>query len=214
MDLMEITWLGHSCFRLRGKDISIVTDPYDRSSGYTLGRVSADVVTVSHDAPDHSNTAAVGGNPRLIDGPGEYEVAGALITGVATQRGGAQGSTRRNTAYLIEVDDLTICHLGDLGSILSPAQVELMNMASILLIPVGGGNTINAVQAAEVVSQIEPRVVVPMHFKTEASTSDLDPAAKFLREMGIADAEPQPKLTISKGSLPEETTVVLLDYRR
>jgi L-ascorbate metabolism protein UlaG (beta-lactamase superfamily) len=211
---MEIVWLGHSCFRLKGRDITIVTDPHDRSSGYSLGRISADVVTLSHDAPDHSNVEAVDGRPRVIDGPGEYEVSGTLITGIATQRGAEGDSLTRNTAYLIEMDDLTICHLGDLGSILSPEQVELMNMASILLIPVGGKNTINAAQAAEVVSQIEPRVVVPMHFKTESSLADLDPSARFLREMGITDSPPQPKLTVSKGSLPEETTVVLLDYRR
>jgi L-ascorbate metabolism protein UlaG (beta-lactamase superfamily) len=212
--MMEILWLGHSCFRLKGRDITILTDPHDRSSGYSLGRISADVVTVSHDAPDHSNLAAVDGDPRVIDGPGEYEVAGALITGIATQRGAKNGDRARNTAYLIEMDDVTVCHLGDLGSILTPEQVELMNMASILLIPVGGKNTINAAQAAEVVSQIEPRIVVPMHFKTESSVADLDPSAKFLREMGITDSSPQPKLSVSRGSLPEETTVVLLDYRR
>jgi L-ascorbate metabolism protein UlaG (beta-lactamase superfamily) len=211
---MEITWLGHSCFRLRGKDTTIVTDPHDRSSGYTLGRISADVVTVSHEAPDHSNVAVVEGNPRVIDGPGEYEVAGVLITGIATQRGADSKAGARNTAYLIEIDDLTVCHLGDLGSILSSEQVEFMNMASILLIPVGGNNTIAAAQAAEVVSQIEPRIVVPMHFKTEASTAELDPCDKFLREMGVTDPSPQPKLTVGKGSLPEETTVVLLDYKR
>jgi L-ascorbate metabolism protein UlaG (beta-lactamase superfamily) len=211
---MEIFWLGHSCFRLKGRDITIVTDPHDRSSGYSLGRISADVVTVSHHAPDHSNVAAVDGNPRVIDGPGEYEVSGVLINGIATQRGTEMEPRARNTAYLIEMDDLTICHLGDLGSILSPEQVELMNMASILLIPVGGKNTINAAQAAEVASQIEPRIVVPMHFKTEASLADLDPSARFLREMGITDYAPQAKLTVSKGSLPEETTVVLLDYSR
>lgn len=212
---MEIVWLGHSCFRLRGRDVTIVTDPYDRTSGYTLGKVSADVVTVSHQAPDHSNVRAVGGSPQVVDGPGEYEIRGVFITGVATHREGVGvGPKQRNTAYLMEIDDLTVCHLGDLGHVLTPEQVEQMSSADVLLVPVGGSNTINAVQAAEVVSQIEPKIVVPMHFKTEVTTLDLEPATRFLREMGVTDPKSQPKLTVGKGSLPEETTVVLLDYKR
>ncbi len=212
---MEIVWLGHSCFRLRGRDVTIVTDPFDRSSGYVMGKVTADVVTVSHAAPDHSNVRAIAGAPKVVDGPGEYEIAGVFVIGVATQREAGEGAGRgRNTAYLIEMDELTVCHLGDLGHILTPEQVEQMNNADVLLIPVGGNNTINAAQAAEVISQIEPRIVIPMHFKTEATTLDLDPVSKFLREMGIAEQKPLPKLTVNRGSLPEETTVVLLDYKR
>ncbi len=212
---MEIVWLGHSCFHLRGRDITILSDPFDRASGYTLGKVKADVVTVSHDAPDHSNVRAIGGEPKIIDGPGEYEIQGAFITGVATRRDSRKGIPKeRNTAYLMEIDDLTVCHLGDIGEILTAEQVEELNSADILLIPVGGLNTINAAQAAEVVSQIEPRIVIPMHFKTEHTTLELEPVAKFLAEMGVKDTTPQTKLTVSKGSLPEEPTVVLLDYSR
>ncbi len=212
---MEINWLGHSCFRLKGKDITILTDPFDRASGYTLGKVSADVVTISHYAPDHSNVQAVGGDPKVVDGPGEYEIKGAFITGVATRRDSRKGiPNERNTAYLMEIDDLTVCHLGDLGETLTAEQVEELNSADVLLVPVGGKNTINAAQAAEVVSQIEPKIVVPMHFKTEDTTLDLEPVAKFLREMGVPDTAPQSKLIVSKGSLPEEATVVLLDYKR
>ena len=176
-------------------------------------RSSADVVTISHDAPDHSNVQGVEGDPKVLDGPGEYEVGGVLITGVATKRDGRRDPRGRNTAYLIEIDDLTVCHLGDLGHILAPDQVEQMNSADILLVPVGGNNTISAGQAAEVASQIEPRIVIPMHFKTEVTTLELEPVNKFLREMGVTDPKPQPKLTVTKGSLPEETTVVLLDYK-
>lgn len=212
---MEIIWLGHSCFRLKGKEVTLLTDPFDRSSGYSLGKVTADVVTISHQAPDHSNVKGVGGHPQVVDGPGEYEIRGVFITGVATRRDDGKGREKeRNTAYLIEMDDLTVCHLGDLGHLLTPQQVEQMNNADVLMIPVGGNNTINAVQAAEVVSQIEPRIVIPMHFKTEVTTLDLEPVGRFLREMGVTDPTPQPKLTVTKSSLPEETTVVLLDYRR
>lgn len=212
---MEIIWLGHSCFRIRGRDVTIITDPFDRSSGYHMGKMVADVVTVSHSAPDHSNVGAVGGTPKVIDGPGEYEIAGVFITGVATRRDQrADRAGQRNTAYIIEMEDLTVCHLGDLGHILAPEQVEQMNSADVLMVPVGGNNTIDAVQAAEVVSQIEPRIVIPMHFKTEVTTLPLDPVSKFLREMGIADPIPQQKLNVTKGTLPEETTLVLLDFRR
>jgi len=212
---VEIIWLGHSCFRIRGRDVTIITDPFDRSSGYHMGKMVADVVTVSHSAPDHSNVGAVGGTPKVIDGPGEYEIAGVFITGVATRRDQrADRAGQRNTAYIIEMEDLTVCHLGDLGHILAPEQVEQMNSADVLMVPVGGNNTIDAVQAAEVVSQIEPRIVIPMHFKTEVTTLPLDPVSKFLREMGIADPIPQQKLNVTKGTLPEETTLVLLDFRR
>lgn len=212
---MEIIWLGHSCFRLRGKDITVITDPFDPGSGYTLGNVSADVVTVSHDSPDHSYVDAIGGNPRVVDGPGEYEIKGAFITGVATRRDSRRGIPKeRNTAYLLQVDDLTVCHLGDLGDSLTAEQAQELNSADILLIPVGGLNTINAAHAAEVIAQIEPKIVVPMHFKTEVTTLDLEPVARFLREMGVPDTAPQPKLVANKGSLPEEPTVVLLDYKR
>jgi L-ascorbate metabolism protein UlaG (beta-lactamase superfamily) len=211
---VEIVWLGHSCFRIRGKDVTIVTDPFDRSSGYTLKKLTADVVCVSHLAPDHANIKGVGGNPQVVDGPGEYEIRGALITGVATRRDGGKGNKeQKNTAYLIEIDDLTVCHLGDLGHILTSEQVEQMNSADVLMIPVGGNNTINASQAAEVVSQIEPKIVIPMHYQTEVSTLPLDPVGKFLREMGVKDPKLQQKLNVSKGSLPEETTLVLLDYK-
>lgn len=214
-DFLEILWLGHSCFRLKGKDVTVITDPFDKASGYTLGKQTADVVTISHDAPDHSNYGEIGGEPQMVDGPGEYEIRGALITGVATRRDSKTGVPKeRNTAYLMEIDELKICHLGDIGETLTPQQVEQMNSADVLLIPVGGNNTINAAQAAEVVSQIEPRVVIPMHFKTEETPLELEPVGKFLREMGVTDPKPQPRLVVTKGSLPEEPTVVLLDYTR
>jgi L-ascorbate metabolism protein UlaG (beta-lactamase superfamily) len=211
---LEIVWLGHSCFRIRGRDITVITDPFDASSGYSMGSTTAAVVTVSHEAPDHSNVGAVTGEPQVINGPGEYEIRGAFITGVATRRDSRKGIPHeRNTAFLMELDDLTVCHLGDLGDALSPEQIEQMNSADVLLIPVGGNNTINAAQAAEVVSQIEPRIVIPMHFKTDVTTLELEPVSKFLREMGITDLTAQPKLVVSKGSLPEEPTVVLLEYK-
>ncbi|MHB1132734.1 MAG: MBL fold metallo-hydrolase [Chloroflexota bacterium] len=212
---MEITWLGHACFRLRGKNATIVTDPYDESIGQKLGRVSADIVTVSHNHYDHNNFSAVTGNPRVISGPGEYEIGGVFITGVQTWHDAEGGSKRgRNTAYLFELDDIVVCHLGDLGHVLSTEQVELMSNADVLLIPVGGGFTINAAQAAEVISLIEPRIVIPMHYKTESVQIELEPLDRFARAMGLKEVPTQPKLSVSKSGLPEEMQVVVLERAR
>lgn len=212
---MDIFWLGHSCFRLRGREATIVTDPYDRSLGYPPLRLSADIVTVSQAHPHHDHVAAVGGNPKVVAGPGEYEIAGVMITGVDTRREKRKPGPARNTAYVIEVDDVTICHLGDLAHLLATEQIEALKDADVLLIPVGGQDTIGASEAVEVVAQLEPRLVVPMHYQTEAVKGlGLDPVDRFCREMGATNVAPQPKLSVARTTLPEETQVVLLDYRR
>ncbi|MCL4533779.1 MAG: MBL fold metallo-hydrolase [Bacteroidetes bacterium] len=210
---MDIQWLGHSCFRIRGKETTIVVDPFPKNLGYSIGRPAADILLVTHDHPNHSNVSAVAGEPFLIDGPGEYEVSGVFITGVPTFHDGDNGRRRgKNTVYLIEADDLVICHLGDLGHVLTPAQVEQMSQVDILFVPVGGRTTINAAQASELVSLLEPRIVVPMHFRTEVAPIDLDPVDRFLREMGSKAPAAQPKLVVNRASLPAETQVVLLEY--
>ncbi len=214
---MEITWLGHSCFRLRGKDVTVVTDPFGPQIGYTLGRVSAQIVTISHDHPGHNNAAAIGGNPYVVRGPGEYEIQDVLITAVAAyhddQRGKRLG---RNTLYLLHIDDVVVCHLGDLGHLLTDEQREEMSDVDVLLVPVGGKNTINAAQASEVISQVDPRIIIPMHYATpatEGKVEGLDPVDKFCREMGVEGVEPQPKLAVTRGSLPAEPQVITLNYR-
>lgn len=209
---MELTWLGHSCFRIRGKAATIVTDPYEDKIGLKLGRVTADIVTVSHNHYDHNNVKAVGGNPKVVAGPGEYEIGGVFITGVQTAHDPEGGAKRgKNTAYLIDVDDLVVCHLGDLGHVLDTQQVEAMSNVDLLLIPVGGNYTINASQAAEVISLIEPRIVIPMHYKIEGLTLDIDPLERFARAMGLKEVSSVPKLSVTKSSLPEETQVVVLE---
>jgi L-ascorbate metabolism protein UlaG (beta-lactamase superfamily) len=208
---LDITWLGHSCFRLRGREVAIVTDPYDRSVGYPNLRLTADVVSLSHTHPHHSHTDAVHGDkePRLVTGPGEYEIAGAMITGVQTYRDKQKGKVHgKNTAYLFELDDLSVCHLGDLGHTLSLDQIEALKDANVLLVPVGGGCTIDASEAAEVVSQLEPKLVVPMHYGTP--NVQLDSVERFCREMAVSETAPVPRLSITRSSLPDETQVVLL----
>ena len=210
---MEISWLGHSCFQLRGKNATMITDPFSPQLGLSLGKISAPIVTISHDHSGHNFAAGVGGNPRVVHGPGEYEISDVLITGVASYHDTKRGQERgRNTIYVIHMDDLIICHLGDLGHILQEEQLEEVADADILLIPIGGQNTINAAQAAEVISQVEPRIIIPMHY--QPSTGDMpDPLDKFCREMGIETLNTQPKLVITRSTLPAETQVVILSSR-
>jgi L-ascorbate metabolism protein UlaG (beta-lactamase superfamily) len=209
---VEIDWYGQSCFRLREGAITIVTDPYDKSIGYTLPRLRADLVTISHDAPGHASAAAVKGEPKVLNRPGEYEVKGVFITGIQTWSGsGAKGEAKEeNTVFVFEFGDLTVCHLGDLSKVLTQAQVESMPDVDVLMVPVGGGGALDADKAAEVISQLEPRVVMPMHYLTEYSNLKLDPLTKFLKEMGVTEHAPEDSLKVTKASLPDETQVVVL----
>ena len=212
---MEIMWYGQSCFRLRDKLATVVTDPYDKSIGYVLPRVRADIVTVSHDHPDHNYVKGVKGEPKVIDGPGEYEVRGVFITGIPTYHDRRKGASRgRNTVFLFDFEGLTVCHLGDLGHVPTQSQVEALSDIDILLIPVGSVSTINAAQAAEVISLLEPRVVIPMHYKTKSVKVRLDSVSKFLKEMGLSQLATHESLKVTKSTLPEETQVVLLDYKQ
>lgn len=215
---MEITWYGHSCFRLSERGLaSIVTDPFDDSIGYDSPRLKADIVTVSHAAPGHNYVEAVRG-ARAITGPGEYEIGGVFITGIATPRPAdkrrAEAGPRRNTLFVFDFDGLTVAHLGDLDHVPTQSQVEELGTVSVALVPVGGGGGLNASQAVEVVSLIEPAIVVPMHYKTNETTLKLDPLGRFLKEMGLSAVKTEDSLTVKRGSLPDETQVVVLDYKR
>jgi len=210
---MEITWLGHSCFRIKGSHATVITDPYPPTLGYSLGKPAAHIVTVSHQHENHAYVQGVGGEPRLITGPGEYEIKDVLIIGVATFHDAEKGVERgKNTVYLIEIDEVSVCHLGDLGHVLTAEQVEEIDNVDVLLLPVGGMTTINAPVAAEVVRQLEPKVVIPMHYKTEAMSWELEPVDKFLKEVGVKQPESQPKLSLTRASLPVSTQVLLLDH--
>jgi len=216
---MEIRWLGQSCFRIKGKYTTIITDPFSPDTGYSLGKQKADIVTVSHQHSDHNNIAGIDGSPKQVTGPGEYEIIGGneidsvIILGLATfhdkDKGGKLG---KNTVFLMEIDELSICHLGDLGHILTEEQVEELGDIDVLMIPVGGQTTIDAQAAAELVRKLEPKAVIPMHYGTDVATMELDPVDKFLKEIGVNGIEPQPKLLLSKSNLPQSTQVILLQY--
>ncbi|MFC2056336.1 MBL fold metallo-hydrolase [Chloroflexota bacterium] len=210
---MDISWLGHSCFKIKGSHATIITDPYSPDFGYSLGKPTAHIVTISHQHPGHSYSQGIVGEPKLVTGPGEYEIGGVLIIGMATFHDREKDTKKgKNTVYIIEVDEVSVCHLGDLGHVLTTEQVEEIENVDVLLLPVGGVSTINAPMAAEVVRQLEPKVVVPMHYKTEALNRELEPVESFLKEMGIKEVSSQPKLSLTRANLPANTQVFLLDY--
>ena len=213
---MEITWLGHACFRIRAKEATVVTDPYDnKATGYTLGRPTADIVTVSIPDPAHGNVDGVAGSPKVLSGPGEFEISGASIVGITTYHGASrQPESGRNIAFVIELEDLRIGHLGGIGHVPTSDQLEEMSNVDILLVPVGGGESLDAPPAAETVSLIEPKLVIPMHFKTDIEKSKLDPVDRFLKEMGVKAVEAQAKVSITRSALPGETQVLVLDSKR
>jgi L-ascorbate metabolism protein UlaG (beta-lactamase superfamily) len=214
---MEINWYGHSCFRLTERGLAtVVTDPYDHTTtGYDPLKLKGDIVTVSHAAPGHNYASAVKGKRHTITGPGEFEIGGVFITGVQTN-----GHTRRdadeprNTLYVFDYEGVTVAHLGDLRRVPSQTEIEALGNVHIALVPVGGGGGLNAAKAAEVISLLEPGIVIPMHYHISGANFKLAPLSKFLKEMGLGEIPPQPSLKVSTSSIPEETRVVVLSYQR
>ena len=208
---MELTWYGLSCFRLseRGQ-ATVVTDPYDGQLGLPALKLKADVVTVSHDAPGHNYLDGVTGREHALTGPGEYEIGGVFITGISTVQ---EVRTKSNVLFLFDYDGLTVAHLGDMEKVPSQTQIEALEQVNILLLPVGGGNSLNASQAAELVSMLEPSIVIPMHYKLPGLSLELDGVERFLKEMGVTEPVSENSLKVTAGNLPEETQIVLLSPR-
>jgi L-ascorbate metabolism protein UlaG (beta-lactamase superfamily) len=212
---LEIDWFGHACFRLRSREATVITDPYSKEIGLSLPRPRGDIVTVSHDHPGHSYAQGIKGEPHILEGPGEYEIKNVFISGIATAHDKKGGKDRgANTVYVIEIDGLTICHLGDLGHVPTQPQTEAMGDVDILLLPIGGVSTIGASDAAEIVSLIEPQVVIPMHFANEDLKFKLDSPAKFFKQMGLKVPKAVESMKATKDSLPSETQVVLLQPKQ
>jgi len=205
---------------MRGREVTILTDPYEGADwGYTPVATAANVVTISNDHPHHAGMSGIEGKPRVLRGPGEYEIGGALIWGVRTVRKNDGNGVRspKNTAFVIQLEELTVCHLGDLSDApLSPEELSRIKDADVLLVPVGGNCTINATQAAAVVAQVEPKLIVPMHYATEETRGflPLDEIERFCKELGATETTPRPRLSVTPSSLPSEPTVVLLEKSR
>jgi L-ascorbate metabolism protein UlaG (beta-lactamase superfamily) len=201
---MNISYFGHSCFKIEekinGENVVLVTDPFDKEVGLKVPNVEADIVTVSHEHSDHNNVSALRKNPFVINCAGEFDVKGVIVEGINSLHGGDKGS---NIIFRIDVEGVSLAHLGDLGDILDNKQLEKLGGVDILFVPVGGKYTLDAKKAVEVISQIEPRIVVPMHYKTKDSKIDIDGLDKFIKEIGIA-ANYEDKLKINKKDLPVE----------
>ena len=206
-----------SGFKIQGQNVALIADPFDKSIGLRVPRMAADIVTVSHNHFDHNNVKAVKGigesNPFVIIGPGEYEVKDVFIYGISCFHDKNEGQDRgENTIYRIEIDGLTLVHLGDLGHTFANGQLEKLKQVDILFIPVGGVCTIDGKAASEVISQIEPRIVIPMHYKIPGLNLKLDSLDKFCKEIGVCPTEKLPKLKIVKKDLPsEEMKVIILN---
>jgi L-ascorbate metabolism protein UlaG (beta-lactamase superfamily) len=217
---MEITYLGHSSFKLKGKTATLVTDPYEKSVGFLMPKVSADIITVSHDHADHNAVHRVAGTtrrpePYVINAPGEYEISQVGVFGWRSHHDGEEGNVRgRNTIYTIHMDMMNIVHLGDLGHSLSDELIENLGLVDVLCIPVGGVYTIDAKEAVKVIATLKPSIVIPMHYKLANHSQDvyggLAEVSQFLKEMEVDMVEPINSLKVTDADLPEETEVKIL----
>lgn len=210
---MKFYWLGHACFLIvlaSGK--KIVTDPFDRKLGYPEPALSADIVTVSHQHFDHNAVEMISGKPVVISEAGRHEAGGLLITGISSYHDPVRGSQRgKNIIFVIETEGLRICHLGDLGHVLEKSQLEKVGTVDVLMIPVGGFYTIGAAEAVKVVNQLNPKYVVPMHYKTGYIDFPISTADEFLKYYPGSRVEKE--LEVAEKTLPGTTTAVLIELK-
>lgn len=202
---MVITWYGQSCFRIQSGELVVITDPFSKEIGLRPPLGQADIITISHEHYDHNNREAIKGEPFIIDGPGEYSLKGADIIGISSRHEtkGGKGSGP-NTIFIIDMEDIRMCHLGDQGKLLTNEQLEQIQNVDVLFIPVGGIYTINTEEALEVISQLEPKAIIPMHYKVEGLKIDLDAVDKFAKEIGCKKENMNvEKVTLKKKNLEE-----------
>ncbi len=215
---MNIQYYGHSCFKIvtkpagRGQEeVTLFLDPFDKSIGLRPPQGQADIVLVSHPHPDHNNAGALKGNFRVIDIPGEYSIQGINIVGIHSYHDSSQGSVRgRNTIFILESEDIKVCHLGDLGGDLTQKQMEEIDGVDILMVPVGGKYTIDSKKAIELIKKIEPSLVIPMHYKVKGLTVDISDEKEFCNEIGNCSKEKTSKLNIKKKDLEDKNMEVLV----
>ena len=211
---MTITWFGHSCFRLESKDVSLLTDPFSSQIGLRPPKIKDSILLVSHEHYDHNNIEGMPEETFLIKGPGEYEVKGVSVKGIRSFHDKTQGQERGlNTIYIIKMEDMALAHLGDFGeAALAEEQIEKIGDIDILMLPVGGKYTIDFKEAVGVIHEIEPKLVVPMHYKIQGLNLDIDGPEKFLKEIGLTPEKAEKSYKIQKKNLPvEEMKLVLFN---
>ena len=209
--MAEFKWFGHNCFRIRAREATVLTDPVDRSTGYAMAKQTADVVTISHEHAGHINLNAVKPEFQVIRGPGEYEIHDIFVTGIRTYHDDANGKERGyNTVYLIELEGIVVCHLGDLGHALTEEQAEAMSNVDVLLVAAGGGDVLDPAKAAELIGQLEPKVVIPMQYATPLGDAKLGSLETFCKELGVAVPTPEDKLVLRHSDLGETMRLVAL----
>lgn len=208
---MKIQFYGHACFSIEEGNTTIVTDPYSEETGLKLPSVEASIETVSHDHPHHNNVKAVQGEPKVFNWPGEYETGGIHFRGISSFHNAKEDAEQKlNTVFTANLKGIHLCHLGDLGTKLTPEQLEKIGDVDILFIPVGGKGAIDAKKAKEVIEQIEPRVVIPMTYHTEGSKVGLDTLEPFLAEMGAKGVEPLDVFNVKRSELPDDNSKVVI----
>ncbi len=213
---MDIKYLGHASFFIKTKNARLITDPFDPKIGLKFAKTEADVVTVSHQHPDHNNVALVNSNPLIIDWPGEFEKLGIRISGFSTYHDKTKGSERgENTVYKIEAEGVSVLHCGDLGLIPDDSFIEQLGVVNVLMVPVGGFYTIDANEAVSLIKKIDPSIIIPMHFGRpeldQATFGKLTPLEDFLKKMGAEAVAPVNKLTLKEGDFTEDTKVVVME---
>ncbi len=209
--MAEFRWYGHNCVRIKSREAVVLIDPVGRNTGYSLPKQTADIVALSHDHPGHANLAAVKPDYHLVTGPGEYEMSDVFITGIRTYHDEANGKERGyNTVYLFEMEGIVICHLGDLGHPLTPEQAEAIGEPDVVIVPAGGGTVLGPERAAEVISHLEPKIVIPVQFATDFGDKDLSTAAAFCKALGVTPTEPEDKLVLKHSELGEAMRLVVL----
>jgi len=205
----DVKWLGNTCFRIKSREATVLMDPVARAGGVSMPKQKADIVTLSVRGSANA-LAQVEGDYTLIDGPGEYEVQDVFLSGIRTRRNGAAAQKEFNTVYLVEMDEMIFCHLGNLSKSLTEAQVEAMGDVDVLFVPIGGEESLSPAGATEVIGQIEPRLVIPMRYRIgeEAGKRAL---GEFAAALGLTEVPREDRLTIRKNTLPETMGVTVLD---
>lgn len=207
---MDITWLGHSCFRLHDADMTVVTDPYPASVGLRIDNRPAEIVTVSNTHPNHNNTKGIDGDPKVFNNPGEYEFNGVTARGVMTPLVEGQSQEERNIAFTIEIGGINICHLGDISMPMTTRMMDELKPIDVVLVPTGGHCTLDMDQVYQTLQDLDPKIVIPMHYKTDGIAVEVDPIDNFVRRMGLDEVQPSPRLVVTSSNLGTDMRVVVM----